>query len=146
MTLLQCQCVACVMTSGVPRQFKVDTDHMTLLQCECVACDMTSGVPRQFKVVLLGEGCVGKTSLVLRYCQNTFNDNHLSTLQVVHLLYLYLYRFCYANIRRLLLSQNMLEIILNYFKSLQLSKKTKNIQYLKFFCSGISCEYIIIYI
>lgn len=42
---------------------------------------MTSGVPRQFKVVLLGEGCVGKTSLVLRYCQNTFNDNHLSTLQ-----------------------------------------------------------------
>eukprot|EP01137_Pigoraptor_chileana_P005358 Opistho-2@48333 len=35
----------------------------------------------QFKVVLLGEGCVGKTSLVLRYCQNTFNDKHLSTLQ-----------------------------------------------------------------
>jgi len=36
---------------------------------------------KQFKVVLLGEGCVGKTSLVLRYCQNTFNDHHLSTLQ-----------------------------------------------------------------
>jgi hypothetical protein len=35
-----------------------------------------------FKVVLLGEGCVGKTSLVLRYCQNTFNDKHLTTLQV----------------------------------------------------------------
>lgn len=34
-----------------------------------------------FKVVLLGEGCVGKTSLVLRYCQNTFNDKHLTTLQ-----------------------------------------------------------------
>ena len=34
------------------------------------------------KVVLLGEGCVGKTSLVLRYCQNTFNDSHLTTLQV----------------------------------------------------------------
>eukprot|EP00039_Didymoeca_costata_P006208 m.88291 g.88291 ORF g.88291 m.88291 type:complete len:211 (-) comp13157_c1_seq1:148-780(-) len=33
------------------------------------------------KVVLLGEGCVGKTSLVLRYCQNTFNDKHLTTLQ-----------------------------------------------------------------
>eukprot|EP00051_Salpingoeca_urceolata_P026916 m.479265 g.479265 ORF g.479265 m.479265 type:complete len:198 (+) comp21386_c0_seq1:524-1117(+) len=35
----------------------------------------------QFKVVLLGEGCVGKTSLVLRYCQNQFNDKHVSTLQ-----------------------------------------------------------------
>eukprot|EP00040_Diaphanoeca_grandis_P029435 m.172423 g.172423 ORF g.172423 m.172423 type:complete len:216 (-) comp31685_c6_seq1:203-850(-) len=35
----------------------------------------------QFKIVLLGEGCVGKTSLVLRYCQNTFNEKHLSTLQ-----------------------------------------------------------------
>eukprot|EP00911_Craspedida_sp_UC1_P001624 UC1_evm1s1231 len=36
---------------------------------------------QQFKVVLLGEGCVGKTSLVLRYCQNTFNDKHVTTLQ-----------------------------------------------------------------
>lgn len=36
-----------------------------------------------FKVVLLGEGCVGKTSLVLRYCQNIFNDSHKTTLQVV---------------------------------------------------------------
>ncbi|XP_064628690.1 ras-related protein Rab-21-like [Lineus longissimus] len=34
-----------------------------------------------FKVVLLGEGCVGKTSLVLRYVENKFNDKHLSTLQ-----------------------------------------------------------------
>ena len=36
----------------------------------------------QFKIVLLGEGCVGKTSLVLRYCQDKFNDKHLTTLQV----------------------------------------------------------------
>ena len=36
-----------------------------------------------FKVVLLGEGCVGKTSLVLRYCQNVFNDSHKTTLQVL---------------------------------------------------------------
>eukprot|EP00049_Salpingoeca_infusionum_P017915 m.354948 g.354948 ORF g.354948 m.354948 type:complete len:202 (+) comp17140_c0_seq1:311-916(+) len=36
---------------------------------------------QQFKVVLLGEGCVGKTSLVLRYCQNVFNDKHITTLQ-----------------------------------------------------------------
>lgn len=34
-----------------------------------------------FKVVLLGEGCVGKTSLVMRYCGDTFNDKHASTLQ-----------------------------------------------------------------
>lgn len=34
-----------------------------------------------FKVVLLGEGCVGKTSLVMMYCQSTFNDKHVATLQ-----------------------------------------------------------------
>ncbi|GAM26829.1 hypothetical protein SAMD00019534_100040 [Acytostelium subglobosum LB1] len=34
---------------------------------------------KNFKVVLLGEGCVGKTSIVLRYIQNTFNDKHLMT-------------------------------------------------------------------
>lgn len=35
-----------------------------------------------FKIVLLGEGCVGKTSLVLRYVEDKFNDKHYSTLQV----------------------------------------------------------------
>lgn len=35
-----------------------------------------------FKCVLLGEGCVGKTSLVLRYVEDKFNDKHYSTLQV----------------------------------------------------------------
>ena len=40
------------------------------------------GQPLNFKVVLLGEGAVGKTSLVLRYVENNFNDKHLSTLQV----------------------------------------------------------------
>ncbi|RXG67331.1 Ras-related protein Rab-21 [Armadillidium vulgare] len=34
-----------------------------------------------FKVVLLGEGCVGKTSLVLRYVEDKFSDKHISTLQ-----------------------------------------------------------------
>ena len=37
-----------------------------------------------FKVVLLGEGAVGKTSLVLRYVENKFNDKHLTTLQVTY--------------------------------------------------------------
>ncbi|XP_065837807.1 ras-related protein Rab-21-like [Oscarella lobularis] len=35
----------------------------------------------EMKVVLLGEGCVGKTSLVVRYCENKFNDKHITTLQ-----------------------------------------------------------------
>lgn len=34
------------------------------------------------KVVLLGEGAVGKTSLVLRYVDDKFNDKHEQTLQV----------------------------------------------------------------
>ncbi len=34
------------------------------------------------KVVLLGEGAVGKTSIVLRYVENRFNEKHDSTLQV----------------------------------------------------------------
>jgi len=34
-----------------------------------------------FKIVLLGEGCVGKTSVVLRYVNNAFNDQHNSTIQ-----------------------------------------------------------------
>ena len=38
----------------------------------------------QYKVVLLGEGAVGKTSLVLRYTQNKFNPQHDSTLQAAY--------------------------------------------------------------
>jgi len=40
-----------------------------------------SGGNYNFKVVLLGEGCVGKTSVVLRYVEDKFNDRHLTTLQ-----------------------------------------------------------------
>ncbi|ULU05680.1 hypothetical protein L5515_014083 [Caenorhabditis briggsae] len=35
----------------------------------------------KFKVVLLGEGCVGKSSLVLRFVENKFSTRHLSTIQ-----------------------------------------------------------------
>ncbi|XP_033104843.1 ras-related protein Rab-21-like [Anneissia japonica] len=45
------------------------------------ATNAGGGRGHNFKVVLLGEGCVGKTSLVLRYVENKFNDKHLSTLQ-----------------------------------------------------------------
>lgn len=46
-----------------------------------MATNSGSGRSYSFKVVLLGEGCVGKTSLVLRYVENKFNDKHFSTLQ-----------------------------------------------------------------
>lgn len=42
----------------------------------------TTGGARNFKVVLLGDGCVGKTSLLLRYIEDKFNEKHLTTLQV----------------------------------------------------------------
>lgn len=47
-----------------------------------MAAGGAGGKTYSFKVVLLGEGCVGKTSMVLRYCENKFNDKHITTLQV----------------------------------------------------------------
>ncbi|XP_034189590.1 RAS oncogene family member Rab21 [Osmia lignaria lignaria] len=41
----------------------------------------STGNGYNFKVVLLGEGCVGKTSVALRYVDGKFNDKHISTLQ-----------------------------------------------------------------
>ncbi|KAL1130896.1 hypothetical protein AAG570_012137 [Ranatra chinensis] len=38
-----------------------------------------------FKIVLLGEGCVGKTSVVLRYVEDKFNEKHITTLQATFL-------------------------------------------------------------
>ena len=37
--------------------------------------------PQSYKVVLLGEGRVGKTSLVLRFCRDTFVDGQPPTIQ-----------------------------------------------------------------
>ena len=47
-------------------------------------CEMATASEGAFKakVVLLGEGAVGKTSIVTRYVENRFNDKHVSTLQV----------------------------------------------------------------
>lgn len=39
-----------------------------------------------FKLVLLGEGAVGKSSILLRYTQNKFIENHESTIQVSFLI------------------------------------------------------------
>ncbi|TFF89703.1 MAG: GTP-binding protein [Promethearchaeota archaeon] len=33
-----------------------------------------------YKVILCGDGGVGKTSLVLRYCENAFKDNYIMTI------------------------------------------------------------------
>ncbi|KAK0396045.1 hypothetical protein QR680_001541 [Steinernema hermaphroditum] len=41
----------------------------------------TTSAPYKFKVVLLGEGAVGKSSLMLRYVENKFSPRHLSTVQ-----------------------------------------------------------------
>ncbi|XP_054721530.1 ras-related protein Rab-21-like [Uloborus diversus] len=46
-----------------------------------MAVNLGAGRSLSFKIVLLGEGCVGKTSLVLRYVENKFHEKHLSTLQ-----------------------------------------------------------------
>ena len=43
-----------------------------------------------FKVVILGEGCVGKTSIVLRYIENKFDPEHKQTLQVCVHMYVHL--------------------------------------------------------
>lgn len=43
------------------------------------------GATRKFKVVLLGEGRVGKTSILLRYIKGEYDDRQVSTLQASYL-------------------------------------------------------------
>lgn len=46
----------------------------------------STAVPSEkFKVVLLGEGRVGKTSILLRYIKNEYNDRQVSTIQASYL-------------------------------------------------------------
>ena len=52
------------------------------IKLPAMAAGGASGKTYSFKVVLLGGGCVGKTSLVLRYCEYKFNDKQITTLQV----------------------------------------------------------------
>ncbi len=33
-----------------------------------------------FKICVVGDGGVGKTSMVLRYCEETFKDNYIMTI------------------------------------------------------------------
>jgi Ras-related protein Rab-21 len=40
---------------------------------------------QQFKVVLLGEGRVGKTSILLRYTRGEYDDRQVSTIQASYL-------------------------------------------------------------
>ena len=56
--------------------------HIKLPAMSAGGAGGNSGKIYSFKVVLLGEGCVGKTSLVLRYCEYKFNEKHITTLQV----------------------------------------------------------------
>lgn len=62
--------------------FFAEVEEGDLLLSTMAAGGSTAHRTYSFKVVLLGEGCVGKTSLVLRYCENKFNDKHITTLQV----------------------------------------------------------------
>jgi GTPase SAR1 family protein len=41
-----------------------------------------SSVKNRFKVVVLGEGCVGKTSCLARFIGKDFNAKHVTTIQV----------------------------------------------------------------
>ncbi len=43
----------------------------------------SAGAYQNFKVVLLGEGCVGKTSIAVRFVEDKWSDKHVTTIQVI---------------------------------------------------------------
>lgn len=57
----------------------------------------TTGNGYNFKVVLLGEGCVGKTSVALRYVEDKFNDKHVTTVQVSDITVVFLYNMIFLS-------------------------------------------------
>lgn len=70
---------------NAPPSYTAATENTTgMMDDDAPADGPTAGrsTSQSFKVVLLGEGCVGKTSLVLRYTEDKFTDRHVSTLQV----------------------------------------------------------------
>jgi GTPase SAR1 family protein len=40
-----------------------------------------TSIPNSFKIVLLGEGAVGKSSILMRYVEDKFVENNASTIQ-----------------------------------------------------------------
>ena len=43
---------------------------------------LSSSASRKFSLILLGEGAVGKTSLIKRYNDDSFDDSHLVTMGI----------------------------------------------------------------
>ncbi len=41
---------------------------------------MSLFLPKKIQIILLGDGCVGKTSILNMFSQGNFNDRHLATL------------------------------------------------------------------
>lgn len=97
----------------------------------------TTGNGYNFKVVLLGEGCVGKTSVALRYVEDKFNDKHVTTVQVSDITVAFLYNMIFLsyylcnNCCFLYVQYKIYIIILRKFIMICLNKLFNNILYIK---------------